>query len=161
VKLPVRGDVEEKADLGFPGRIQEHPRALHIRSDEIIRLLDGTIHVRFGGEVDDHLRPVGLQGFVHHLLVTDVAADEDVAPVALEIGQVAGVPGVGQLVEVHDTDGRVGEEDVANEVRPNEAHAARDQERSRQLAHGSSRIRNSQPPRRQERQKNSSFTGNR
>ncbi len=61
--------------------------------------------------------------------VADVAVDELVAGVGLDVAQVLEVPGVGQLVEVDDADVRVAPEDVADEVAADEAGAPRDEER--------------------------------
>jgi hypothetical protein len=129
--------VQEAAAAGLAGRVQEDPSPLDIRPDEIVRLQDGPVHVGLGGEVDDGLDPVSLQDLRHHLLVANVAAHEDVAGVAREVRQVARVSGVGQLVEIHDSDGRVGGEEVADEIRADESHPARHQDRPAEIAHRS------------------------
>src|SRR3989475_192178 len=79
-----------------------------------------------GGEIDHRVDAAG--DVADQLAVADVAVDEGVARIALDVLQVRRVARVGELVEVDD--GVVGarREDVSNEVRADEAAPARDEQ---------------------------------
>ncbi len=64
----------------------------------------------------------------HKRRVADVAPDERVPRVALEVRQVGRVPRVGQLVEVDDAVVSVCREDVTDEVGADEPASAGDQQ---------------------------------
>ena len=105
--------------------VEQDLRALDVRGHELARAVqDRLLDVRLGGGVDDHVDAR------HDLLdvrgVADVALDEREALVAEQVGDVGGVPGVGQRVHDHDlVIGRA--QQVPAEVRADESGAAGDE----------------------------------
>src|SRR5207249_287105 len=99
-----------------------------VGAEERPAVLNAAIDVTLGREVDDvgdavpHRGPDGLP-------VGDVAADELVPRVALDVLEVGEVAGVGQGVEVDDRHAGVGGEEVADEVRPDEPAPAGHEQR--------------------------------
>ena len=80
-----------------------------------------------GRKVDQGARTVLGEQPLDQRLVADVAAHEDVTPVAVETREVPQIAGVGELVEVHDR--LVGVfEPVEHEVRTDEAGTASDED---------------------------------
>ena len=82
--------------------------------------------MRLGGEVHDHVRTG--DGRRDELGVADIAVDERVAPVLDDVGERRRVARVGQRIEVDDLHVVGLLEHVADEVRPDEAGAAGDDE---------------------------------
>ena len=78
-------------------RLADHGRAQHVGVHERERVHQGPVDVRLRGEVDDRVDLTGKP--VHQLPVTDVAMKEAIAGLALELREVGGIAGVGQLVE--------------------------------------------------------------
>src|SRR5215470_6215837 len=122
----VGADVQQARDLQLAHRLEQGEDTEHVGLEEGVGLHERAIDVRLGREVHDGVDPAAR--VTHDLGVADVALDERVARVALEIGQVGGISRVGQLVEIDDAVVRVRGEDVADEVGADEAAAAGDQE---------------------------------
>ena len=105
----VGGDVQE-AEAFLVGALQRAPvgahrfeqveGADHVGLDEIFGAVDRSVHMAFGGEVDHGARPVLRQQPLHQRTVADVALHEDVTGVAAQAGQILGIAGVGELVEI-------------------------------------------------------------
>jgi hypothetical protein len=87
--------------------------------------------MRLGGEVEDGGGLVLGEDAGEEGGVGDVAVNEDVAGVGLEVGQVFGIARVGEGVEIDD--GVAGGDGEMNEVRTDEASAPGDEEGSRFL----------------------------
>ena len=75
-------------------------RADDVRLNEIVRPGNGTIHMRFRGEVHDVRDAVSRNDFSDLILVLQVAALEDVLGVVLDIAQILQMARVRQTVEV-------------------------------------------------------------
>ena len=132
----VGGDVE-KAEGGALGGgkrgpveaclFEEDTGTFDIGAEEGGGRVDGAVHVAFGGEVDEGAGPMGAEERGDQSGVADVSIDEVVAGVAAEAGEVVGIAGVGEQVEVDDG-GSGGLEPLENEVGADEARAAGDQD---------------------------------
>jgi len=81
--------------------------------------------VAFGGEVEDGVRRVFVEGCAQEFRVADVAADEGVALVFRQVGERGRVSGVGERVEVDDVVSRG--ESEPDEVGADEAAASCDE----------------------------------
>jgi hypothetical protein len=101
-------------------RLQNDLRPKRIGLHECPRILDTSIHVRFGREVNQRIESF-FQQSVYQLNVADTPLDKSVSRIALNVGQILEVAGVGQLVEIHDAAIRLCRENVANEVRPDKS----------------------------------------
>ena len=95
--------------------------------DEVGGGVDRAIHVALGGEMHHGARPVLLEDTLDRVAVANVGADEAIPRVAVQRGEVEGVAGVSQLVEVHDRLAGVGQP-VQDEIRADEAGAAGDED---------------------------------
>jgi len=108
-------------------RLEQLERAEHVGLHERVGAVDRAVDVGLGREVDDRVRAVAREQVGDERAVADVAAHERVARVAADRREVAEVPRVGELVEVHDRlAGR--REPVEREVRADEAGAAGDED---------------------------------
>ena len=117
-------DVDEELDgREGPQGVEERVRAVDVGQDELAGVVDRPVDVGLGGEMDDAL-DAGEEA-PDEGLVADVAEDEFVARVVLDVAQVVEVPGVGQLVQVDDPRPRVAAEDHADEMAADEARPAR------------------------------------
>ena len=122
----VGADVQEARNLELAHRLEQGEDAEHVGLEERVGLHQRAVDVGLRGEVDDGVDPAA--GVAHDLAVADVALEKRVARVVLEIGQVGGIPRVGQLVEIDDAVVRVRRQDVADEVGADEAASAGDQQ---------------------------------
>ena len=108
------------------GRLQETEGADDVRGDELPRTVNRAVDVALRREMDDRPHAVFGEESLHERLIADVATDERVPGVAVEGGEIAHVPGVGELVEVDDRL-VVGREPVEDEVAADESGAAGDE----------------------------------
>jgi hypothetical protein len=92
--------VHELADLGLERCLQQCLGAEHVGDHEVRGAEDGPVHVRFGGEVHDHV-DAG-HDLDHLVTVADVALDERQPRVVANRCEVGLAAGVGELVEHHD-----------------------------------------------------------
>ena len=106
--------------------IEQHHGAVDVGVQERLGIVDAAIDVGLGGEVD-HRGHVAHDGIDHHA-VGDVAAHEAVARMRGNVGKVLQIAGIRQGVEVDDVILRMMLQDVADEVRADEAGAAGDQD---------------------------------
>ena len=106
-------------------RVEQRLGAEDVRAQERRRVVDRAVDVGLGGEVDEGRRAVLGEQARHQRRVADVAADELVAGVAGEAGQVLRVSGVGQRVEIDDARPAPGARQP-DERRADEARAAGD-----------------------------------
>ena len=91
-------------------------------------VVDGAVHMRFGGEMDDCVNAMVTKQFVHERAVANVAFDEGVTDGIGKIAEVFEATGVGQGIEVDDVDAGIGLESVPDEIASDEACAAGDEE---------------------------------
>ena len=96
----VGGDVQESVDADLAGDLAQHIGAQTVGAHELVGGDDGPVDVALGREVDD--RVVAVHGRADRVTVADVAVDEAQASIALQVGQVVAVAGVGQGVEHGD-----------------------------------------------------------
>ena len=111
-----------------PQGVEEGVGAVDVGQDELAGVVDRPVDVGLGGEVDDGL-DAGEEA-ADQVPVADVAEDEFVAGVVLDVLEVVEVPGIGQLVQVDDLRLLVAAEEEADEVAADEARPARDEDRS-------------------------------
>ena len=83
-------------------RFEQVERAGDIGLDKGGRPVDRTIDMAFRGQVHDDLNVVIAQKRRHQRPVGNVALDEAIIGVALDLAQRSEVARIGQLVEVHD-----------------------------------------------------------
>jgi hypothetical protein len=83
-----------------PRRFEQDPRAVDIGLDERARIEQRAIDVRLGREVDDDVGV--LRGAVDDLGVADIAANERVAGVALQVPDVLRITSVGEFIQIGD-----------------------------------------------------------
>ena len=107
--------------------LEQCPGADHVRLHELGRPGDRAVDVALGGEVHDGARAMRGEQVPDPLALADVALHETVPRVVAHRVQIAGVAGVGQLVEVDDRlarrlDGR------DDEIRADEPGPAGDEE---------------------------------
>ncbi len=94
-------DVHETRGAAHPGGFEQRERAAEVGLEHRRGREDAAVHVRFGGEVHDGVRPFFGQQRVHQRRVADVALNEAVARVRGHGRQVLQVARVGQLIEHH------------------------------------------------------------
>ena len=109
--------------------LQERLRPERVRAEEPARIDDREAVVRLGGEVDDHPDLLAPHRALRKLAVADVSLDER-DPV-LDRGQIGTVARVREQVVDDHVVVRIPLEPVVDEVRADEARAARDEESHR------------------------------
>ena len=120
-------DVDEGLDAREgPQGVEQDVGAVDVGQDELAGVVDRPVDVGLGGEVDDGLDPG--EEAPDQVPVPDVAHDEFVAGVLLDVAEVVQVPGVGQLVQVDDPRLLVAAQEKADEVAADEARPARDED---------------------------------
>ena len=106
--------------------LQERKCAHHVRLRKRERILDGTVHVAFGREVDNAVNLLVLHELVESVKVADVHLHELVVGLALDILQVREVARVGKLIQVDNFVFRVLVHEQANHMATNKASTAGD-----------------------------------
>lgn len=109
---------------GGAGGFQQSERSDQIGLHEGRRARDGTVHMAFGGEVDDGIDEVFAQQPIHQRSITDVALNKGMPGRVGEIAQIVRRAGIGQQVEIDNVDIGVGRQQVADEIAADEAGAA-------------------------------------
>ena len=66
------------------------------------RILDTSIYVVLGSEMDDAIHLVVLHQFQHQVKITDITLNESIVRLVLDVLEVSQVACVCQLVEVDD-----------------------------------------------------------
>jgi hypothetical protein len=106
-------------------------RPAYIRFTEDEGVHDRLIDVCFGGEVDDRIDIVILDGCAYGIDIADIALNEGKMRVGLQIGHIFEAASVGELIEYDDPVVAILFEHIANEIAPDEAGTTGDQ----QIAH--------------------------
>lgn len=84
------------------GGLKERQRPHHIRLRECERILDGTIDVALGGEVDYSVNMLVLHQLVKCLEIANIHLDEPVVRLVLDVLEIGKVSRIGQLVKIDD-----------------------------------------------------------
>src|SRR5690606_16771539 len=71
-----------------------------VRLDKILRAMDRTIHMAFGGKVENSPRVVACKNIINQRAVSDITPDEYVSWIALKAGEVFLIPGIRKLIKV-------------------------------------------------------------
>ena len=122
----VGADVQEARDPALAHGLQQREHAEDVGAQEAVRLHQRTIDMRLGGEVHDGVHAA--QRLAHQRGVADIALHERVARVALDVGEIRGIAGVGELVEIDDAIVGVLAQHVTDEVAADEPRTPRDQQ---------------------------------
>ena len=89
-------------DTVFTAGVHENLRTQNVGAQKNAGVLDGAVHVAFGGEVDDDVRLFLLEQLVYSLTVADVGLDETEVRIIHHGGEGGEIARVGQLVQTHD-----------------------------------------------------------
>ena len=95
-------------------RFQQVESSDDVCLNEISRAADRAVHVRFSGEMHHMGYAVIAHDSPHFILVPQIHLLEDVLPILFDLPQVGKVAGVGQAVEVDQTDHLGTVDDVAD-----------------------------------------------
>ena len=112
------------------GLFQEHKSPDDVGVDEIRSLVDRSVDMAFGRQMDDRVGSHVADQAANVVAVGDVATNEAKAPIAGDRFERVEIAGIGQLVEDRDLVRR-GCNQVADQRRADEAGAAGDQITSR------------------------------
>ena len=133
----VGAHLDEAAHPGAASSVEQHLGPGDVRLDEDARPQDAAVDVALRREVDDGLRLVTPEQLVDEPRIRDVALDEHVVRVFLQIGERLEIAGVRQLVEVDDGQARTLAPEVPDEVRADEPGPAGDQDGGHHFRSGS------------------------
>lgn len=127
----IGGDLVEADERLVPrsgeGSMQESLRTEDIGSKEDLRVIDGAVDVGLGGEIDDVVDVETLEKAMDKGGISDVAMDEDAAPVVNEVLNGSEVPGVSEGIEGDETVMGVCGEHVVKEIGADEAGGTGDE----------------------------------
>ena len=98
----VGGHLDHARDPHLPDGLEQGVSAQDVGAQERLRVDDGAVDVRLGGEVDDRVHSFGCPA--DRLAVADVAVYEPVARVAFDGPEIVGIAGIGELVQIDDLD---------------------------------------------------------
>ena len=118
---------------GLPERLrglQHRQGADDIGPGEGEGILDGTVHVGFGRQVDDAVHPVVGDDPQHRLEIADIGLDEEVVGPVLDVPEVREIARVGELVQVDDPVLRVFVHEQPHDVAADETGSAGDEDGS-------------------------------
>lgn len=111
-------------DAVLAAGVHQNAGAQDIGFQEDAGIFDGTVHVAFRREVDDHIGMLLFKQLLNKAAISDVTADK------AEIGRLHNrlqggqIPGVGQLVQTDDTLLRVMVQLVKDEIAADKTGAA-------------------------------------
>ena len=83
-------------------RLEQRQGSHHIGLSEGERILDASIYVALGSEMDDAIHLVVLHQLQHQVEITDIALNESIVRLVLDVLEVSQVACICQLVEVDD-----------------------------------------------------------
>ena len=98
----VRRNLMVARDAVFAAGVEQDARADDVRLKEDFRVLDGTVDMALGGEVDDDVGVLGLEEVIDGLAVGDVGADKFEVFVLLRNFERLEVAGIGELVKADE-----------------------------------------------------------
>src|ERR1019366_7788865 len=101
-------------------------RAVDVRTDEVVRTMNGPVHVALGGKMNYGARTLALQKASHQIAVDDIALLKQVRRVRRDGFKIARVPRIGQLVQIEDGR-RLLQDPLQDEIRADESRSARNQ----------------------------------
>ena len=116
--------------------LQQGESAHHVRLREGERVLDGTVHVTFGSQMDDTVNLFVLHEFVERIEVANVHLHELVVRLAFDVLQVREVARIGKLVEVDNLVFGILVHEKANHMAPDKARTAGNPLHLRMLPYG-------------------------
>ena len=108
-----------------PGRLQQRERTHDVGAREGKGILDRTVDVRLGGQMDHAVDPVLAENGEHLLVIADVAPLETVVLGLLDVFQVGQIPRISQLVEIDDAVVGVFGDEKPHDMAPDKTGAAR------------------------------------
>ena len=101
-------DLDVAGDLRRPRRVEQALCSHDVGAQERRGVADRAVDMALGGEVHDRVE-FSLGHQLHHQWpIGDIAVDEAVARVRVDAGQVVGIAGVRQRIEVRDLDRGIG-----------------------------------------------------
>src|SRR5262249_4397233 len=113
---------------GSARSLEQSVRAHDVGAQKALGILDGAIHVRFGGKVYNGVDALLLDERSDPLLIADVAMHEAQALRLEKLFDAREITRVGQSVEHYQAVGGMGGTPVVTEVGANKSRTARDKE---------------------------------
>ena len=111
-----------------PRAIEQRARSHYIRVNEVLRIIDAAIDMRFSGEIDHRIKRMLGHERIHLIGIGDIGFEKFVTLTmflryTVEIGEIAGV---GEDINICDRGRLVMLQNVANKVAPDESTATGD-----------------------------------
>ena len=122
----VGGHLMVTLDAILPAGVQHDLRTQNVGLQEDLRVLDGAIHMTFGGKVHHHVGMLLLKQVVDGLAVTDVRLHETEVGLVHDAFQRGQVARIGQLVHADNAILRVLVQHIENEVAADKSGTAGD-----------------------------------
>ena len=121
----VGGDLDETLDAVAPGAIEQDAGADDVRVNEIQRVVDAAVDVRFGGEIYDGVKRVLGHERVHLVGIGDIGFEKFVALAMFlrDSVQVREISGVSEDIDIAHRSRLVMLQNIPNKVAPDEATA--------------------------------------
>src|SRR5208282_5374200 len=118
----------EAANAPSLASVEKHLGPEHVGLNKDFGAKNGTVDVTFGGKVKDRVNSVCRDDVIEQLAVANVSFDEEVTLVVLQVGKILEVAGVGELVERYHRALRPVGTEVMDQIRPDEAARACDED---------------------------------
>ena len=83
-------------------RLEQRQSTHHVGLSESEWILDTSIYMALGSEMDDAIHLIVLHQLQHQVEITDIALNESIVRLVLDVLEVSQVACVSQLVEVDD-----------------------------------------------------------
>src|SRR6185437_13159595 len=104
---------------------QQAERSIQVGVDEVVRAVNRAVDVTLRREMDDRSRPMCDQQLGNEFTIANVALQKSISAIGRNIGEIRGVSGVGQLVEIDDS-GSFRSKPLQDEIRSDETCPAGD-----------------------------------
>ena len=121
----IRGNLVEALDAIFSAGVHQHRSADDVRFQEEFRVQNGSVHMGFGGKVDDLVGALVFKESIYGLAVADIHFVELETGMVQDGGQGGKIPGVGQFVQADDVSFRMLLQHIKDKIRADEPGAAR------------------------------------
>ena len=95
--------------------LEQTESAVHIGAHKIIRPMNRAVHMAFRRKMHNRPRTASPQQVADQLSIADVSMHEAVARIGRNLYQVAEIPGIGELVEIHHRSS-LGREPLQHEI---------------------------------------------